>query len=90
MLHRMRLYKSEAGCVAVCANTHESVAVGGHHLSAIQALNKRCGCKHRKEYNIWEEVRVHEAHKFVQPHNNGSKITERQTVTQLNNRVYGR
>ena len=87
-MHRMRLYKSEGGCVAVCADTHESVAAGGRasHLSAIQALNKRCGTRHRKEYNIWEEVRKHEASKFV---TQGTvKITERRTVTQLNDRVF--
>jgi hypothetical protein len=86
----MRLYKSKAGCVAVCADTHESVAVGGHHLSAIQALNKRCGVKHRKEYNVWEEVRVAQNTRFVDLKIRGTAITERNTVEQLNNRVYGR
>ena len=93
MLHRMRLYKSEAGCVAVCADTHESVVAGGRasHLSAIQALNKRCGVKHRKEYNIWEEVRVAQNTRFVDLKIRGTaRITERNTVDQLNNRVYGR
>lgn len=76
------------GCVAVCSETSESVVAAGHHFSAIQALNRRCGCKHRKAYNIWEEVRVAQNSHKMKVHD--LKVTERRTVTQLNERVYGR
>lgn len=86
-LHRARIVSEGGKCWVRCTVTNESVTAE-RVVAALSMLNGRCGCRHRKDYIISEEVDKYQAKMKmrVRP----SSITERNTVDALNARVLGR
>lgn len=83
-MHRARIVSAGGGCFVRCTVTNET-AVADRAIVALTILNGRCGCKHKKDYIISEEVDKYYAKQYMRIR--GGSITERNTVEALNARV---
>jgi hypothetical protein len=83
-MHRVRTVSAGGKVYCRCIDSNET-AVADNVLSAYHALNKLCGHKHRALYEAEAAQRKAEEVRFMRVRPN--KMTRRETVSQLNDRV---